>query len=195
MNPLQYHRRPFYGYTPTLWDSLIGTDWGTDRCMRNAQEAYLCYSEYMLEKQNKNGWPPPMVQHLISKAQPFSTRPTATAFWKGVQQNFLGWFEEKGYHISDFPKWEKALRTLDAFSDSAFSYDEVRDQFSAKQVGKDLTKDTADDLGSELKKLWKEIPVWVKIAGGSVLGIYVLGQVATIAAFGTKTISLVKKDA
>ncbi len=158
-------------YDPTLWDKYVtGLDWGTDRCLRNAFEGYICYSEMLTKAHYAFGWDRTAVNTLIAKARPLANKPSAFDFWKGVQKDFLGWVKDTGHYIQDFPKWEYVLQTMDYNTESALEYKKVVEdaekilQNTAKKTSSDLWKMWIDNVPQEYR-----IIAYV-IAGGAVLG-------------------------
>jgi hypothetical protein len=167
-----------YGYTPTWFDWLTGYDYGVDKCLRSGSDAYLCYTQYLRQVRDNIGWTPQLVNTLIVSAEPKS-KGSATQFWKSVESNFLKWVKLAGYHPDDLPKFDKVLKVMDSFSDSAFSYDEIQKQ--KEQFFSDLYKETQDDAWESVKQFWKQLPTGVKIGAVSIVGLYTLTQIATIA--------------
>ena len=112
-------------HDPDWWDKLTGMDWGTDRCLRNGYEAYVCYSHILESATYHNGWDQQAVQYLIEKSFPYRTGDSAE-FWKAVQLGFMKWVKETGFIISDFPNWKQVLKVMDSATSGAFSYRETK---------------------------------------------------------------------
>lgn len=154
------------------------TDFGTDSCVRNSVEAYLCYSNYLNSVYYQIGWPQALVQKLVSNAQQFSQGRTAADFWRETQDSFLSWIKDAGYAPSDLPKLDKVAGVLESYSEGAFSWN---------QLQKDLKKGLSLPNIFNPQNWWEKQPRATKIAiigGVSLIGLYyvssVLGSAAQI---------------
>ncbi len=158
------------------------TDFGTDPCVRNSTEAYLCYSNYLNSVYYQIGWPQQLVQKLVSKAQPFSTGRSAADFWKQTQGSFFSWIKEAGYSPSDLPKLDKVGDVLESYSQGAFSWDDLQ---------KELKKGFSPPSLFNPKKWWEKQPRGTKIAiigGASLIGLYYISSLLGSAAQITQAI-------
>ena len=160
-------------YDPTLWQWITGMDWGTSRCLRNSQEAYVCFTEMMYGAEASFGWNTDLVNTLVQKASIYrgnaDLSTPATHFWRGVQKDFMQWVKDSGHHIADQPKWKSILEQIDRQTEGAFNYSEVKKD--ADRIFQKVAIQTTGDLWH----LWttnvpKEVR-WVAYAviGGTVL--------------------------
>lgn len=155
-------------YQPTWYDKIVGTDFGVDRCLRNSQEAYTCFSQYMIRVRNEMGWSVSAVDYINKKA--FAYRNigdgNAAEFWRKIQKNLLKWIQQSGYHYTDFNQWEPVLRILDQMSANSFDYETMmddRDKFFTK-VGAETTKD--------IWGYWQKVPKEARWVVYGVGGLY-----------------------
>lgn len=157
-------------YEPSNWDRYItGFDWGTDRCLRNAFESHICYSEMLTQAHYVYGWDKGAVLHLINRSRPLAQKSSSSEFWKGVQKDFLKWVKETGYYIQDFPNWKNVLNMMDNSTNNAFNYAKV------KKDAENILANTASKTGQDLWSMWlSNVPKEYRIiayvlAGGAVL--------------------------
>lgn len=171
-----------YGYTPSWYDWMTGYDYGVDKCMRSGADAYLCYVQYYRDVRDNIGWPRTIINYLIIKAEPFS-KGSASSFWKSVQNNYLKWIKELGYHPDDLPKFDKTVKVMESFSDGAFSYDEL--QKKKKTFFQEVGAKTTNDLWARIAIGWGNLPVEARIAIIAVGGLYTVAQLAQLATLAT----------
>lgn len=164
--------------------SYGNTDFGTDRCVRNSTEAFLCYKSYLDSVYYNIGWPKSVVQKLVNEAQKFSSGKTAAVFWKETQQRLLGWIKATGYSPTDLPKFDKVMGVLQSYSEGAFSWSELQ---------KDLAEGWNPSSIFDAEDFWKSIPIHYKIAGGAIIGLIVLSQVAAVARATSDVAALAKR--
>lgn len=166
----------YYGttlYEPNWWAKLTGMDWGTERCLRNSMEAYVCFSEMMFKAESQFGWNTQVVNYLVKKAFDYrgnaNLQDSAYQFWEAVQNNFMSWVKDTGWNVVDLPRWEGVLRQMDSSTEGAFEY------AKAKKEADRIFLNTAISTSSDLWYLWMEnVPKSVRIAtyvvvGGAVL--------------------------
>ena len=156
--------------------------------MRSGADAYLCYVQYFRDVRDNIGWSSTIINNLIVQAEPFS-KGSASSFWKSVQNNFLKWIKELGYHPNDLPKFDKTLKVMDSFSDGAFSYDELQKQ--KKTFFQDVVAKTTVDLWDRIALGWGNLPQGARIAIIAVGGLYTVAQLAQLATLATV---LIKSD-
>lgn len=157
-------------YTPSNWDKYVtGFDWGTDRCLRNAFESHICYSEMLTQAHYVYGWDKNAVYHLINRSRSLVNEKSSFDFWKGVQRDFLNWVKETGYYIQDFPNWKNVLNMMDTSTNNAFNYAKIKDD------AENILSNTAKKTGEDLWTMWlgnvpKEYRIIAYIfAGGTIL--------------------------
>ena len=157
-------------YEPSNWDRYVtGFDWGTDRCLRNAFESHICYSEMLTQAHYVYGWDKNAVYHLIAQSRPLAQKASSSEFWKGVQKDFLNWVKETGYYIQDFPNWKNVLNMMDTSTNNAFNYEKI------KKDADNILSNTAKKTGNDLWSMWIDnVPKEYRIiayvlAGGAVL--------------------------
>jgi hypothetical protein len=167
-----------YGYTPTWFDWLTGYDYGVDKCLRSGADAYLCYVQYFRQVRDNIGWTPQLINTLIVSAEPYS-KGSAIQFWKSVESNFLKWIKSSGYHPDDLPKFNKVIKIMDSFSDSAFSYDEI--EKSKKTFFQDVGAQTSEDIWNRIAIGWNNLPQEARIAIIAIGGLYTVAQLAQLA--------------
>jgi hypothetical protein len=173
-------------YKPSNWDKYItGMDWGTDRCLRNGNEAYVCYATMLTRASLVFGWNKQAVEYLIQKGFEYKNE-DAYSFWSAIQKNFLKWVKETGWHIQDFPKWEHVLNQMDSSTQSAFDYKKVRENADK------IFQNTAMATGSELWKMWQtKVPPEIRWIAYGVGGIVVLTYTYPLVSFTFKLLGAV----
>jgi len=160
-------------YDANWWQKLTGMDWGTDRCLRNSKEAYVCFSEMMYQAESRFGWNTQVVNYIVTQAYQYSGRSnlkdSAYFFWENIQKNFMTWIKNTGWNIADLPNWQAVLRQIDSSTDGAFSYAQ------AEKEANEIFQKVALQTSSDLWYLWQtKVPKKLRIAtyiiaGGAIL--------------------------
>ena len=169
---LGYVLEPYAGWEPSLWDKIVGTDYGIDPAFRSANGALQRYTKVLMDMVNSsvpaNRWNKGLADHLISEATAvYRENPSQTSeeFWIKVRDNFKGWIKSAGWAQKGIPKIQTILKVMSGYTEGAIQYQDIQYMYSPANVLRQIVGADPEPRQEDKKFPIELVALGVGIAG------------------------------